>query len=793
MLLRAGPLSFLFEPIALRPWPDQVEALVPDEPPGRAERLARLAAGDPAAKAVAWIGGQGVPALAGAGPADSAPAVVIVEPSGLAPAEVAQALETPLLAARPDGPARWLWLIGNVGESQPFEALAAQFDFVFAAELEVALDLARRLGPGRAGLAPLPAGSAASAADGAGVADAYDQSSETRLDPELLTRLMADGRAEAAYSRANWNFFGAIGPLVEADPAAVASEHSWAARFGQMIGQAVGRPAAGEPWAEIGRQIAEAAAEQPEASGFDWEILPQAWPQGQSEIGGGHLYARRQGDDLEWEVKSAPGANYSLDLPGTLPVAKASADGRNVYIRLSGSGSVEGQFCLAFADRLGRILQSRWYAWNRLHTVAVPPGAKRLRLSLRARGDGLARFTALRVSDRGEPCALPLRWSPRRVLLLADGYPSPENLYSFGFVHTRVTRYLAAGFDVDVMVAGPDRAKSWREHEGVQILEGPNELLRRMLESGRYGAVAVHFLRPNLWEALADFADRLPMTIWIHGGDIQPWWRQKHLIDSARQQAWLEDRTKRLTAMWRSVFTAPGSLARFVFVSGTFAGEVAEDMAKLGVEFPGERASVINNGIDVDLFKYHEKPPELRKRIMMVRTFATRKYGTDLAARAIESLAAKPYFDELSFLIVGDGALWEEDMGPLQRFANVKLERRFMTHRELARVQRDFGVMLQPTRWDSQGVSRDEAMAAGLVVISNAAGAVPEFMSDAEGYLAPPDDWRGIAAAIDEIYRRPEVFARKSRAAAGRARANLDLARVIDREIELIGRTVGGR
>jgi glycosyltransferase involved in cell wall biosynthesis len=157
-----------------------------------------------------------------------------------------------------------------------------------------------------------------------------------------------------------------------------------------------------------------------------------------------------------------------------------------------------------------------------------------------------------------------------------------------------------------------------------------------------------------------------------------------------------------------------------------------------------------------------------------------------LAAAAIEALSREPFFDELRFLVIGDGALWEQDAEPLGRFPNVELRRGFATHEEIAALQQDFGVMLQPTRWDSQGVSRDEAMASGLVVVSNAVAAVPEFMSEAEGYLAAPDDPDGIVAAIRDLYHHPEVFAAKSAAAARRVRSRMNMAQVAAQEIALL-------
>ncbi|MBN2233786.1 MAG: glycosyltransferase, partial [Opitutales bacterium] len=70
-----------------------------------------------------------------------------------------------------------------------------------------------------------------------------------------------------------------------------------------------------------------------------------------------------------------------------------------------------------------------------------------------------------------------------------------------------------------------------------------------------------------------------------------------------------------------------------------------------------------------------------------------------------------------------------------------------------------------PTRWDSHGVSRDEAMASGLVPVTNRVAAIPEFVDDACGILADPEDAAGLAAGIARLYSDPSAFEALSLAA----------------------------
>jgi glycosyltransferase involved in cell wall biosynthesis len=199
--------------------------------------------------------------------------------------------------------------------------------------------------------------------------------------------------------------------------------------------------------------------------------------------------------------------------------------------------------------------------------------------------------------------------------------------------------------------------------------------------------------------------------------------------------------------------------------------------------------SVIHNEIDTDGFAYVAKPAEQRKRILAVRPWSNRKYANDIAVRAVLELAKYNEFTDMEFLFVGRGEMWDELTAPLRRYPNVKLRNEFLTHAEIAGLHRQYGVFLVPTRMDSQGVSRDEAMSSGLVAVTNAVAAIPEFCSDGEdSLLAPGEDWLAVAEAVLRLYRDPELFLRLSENAAGRVRRQSAEDLVISREIELIRR-----
>jgi glycosyltransferase involved in cell wall biosynthesis len=79
-------------------------------------------------------------------------------------------------------------------------------------------------------------------------------------------------------------------------------------------------------------------------------------------------------------------------------------------------------------------------------------------------------------------------------------------------------------------------------------------------------------------------------------------------------------------------------------------------------------------------------------------------------------------------------------------------------------------------------------MASGLVPVTNAVAAIPEFVDEQCGMLASNEDWQALADAILELYKNPELFKQLSSNAASRVRAQSSTEHIVKKELELIGR-----
>lgn len=434
-------------------------------------------------------------------------------------------------------------------------------------------------------------------------------------------------------------------------------------------------------------------------------------------------------------------------------------------------------FLDADKQRISHVMQHA----NRNQTSEVPPEAVFVRFGLRAYAAGNTEIKALVLGHRNlQPSEMLAR---AEHLLVTNHYPAYADLYRNGFVHTRVTAYQEQRLCVDIFRLRKHEAVSYHEFQNVDVVTGCQSTLGKMLESGQYKSVLVHFLDPEMWEVLKHLSPTVKIVVWVHGAEIQPWWRREYNYADENQLASAKLESDKRMAFWRETLGNMPKNLKLVFVSRYFAEEVMED---LGFRIPEACYEIIHNPIDTETFSYHEKPLEQRLKLLSIRPYASAKYANDLSVKAIELLAEKPYFNNLEIRMIGDGALFEQTLAPLRRFSNVTIERGFLKHQEIAALHKGYGLFLCPTRMDAQGVSRDEAMASGLVAVTNNVTAIPEFADEDCAILAPGDDAQAMAAGIARVVESPELFRRLSAAARARVENQTAKHSIITREIELI-------
>ncbi|RSE64898.1 glycosyltransferase [Alcaligenes faecalis] len=501
---------------------------------------------------------------------------------------------------------------------------------------------------------------------------------------------------------------------------------------------------------------------------------------------------------LDW-VPSKEGVTLSI-LDGKLRLVSTLKPGQHLYLysrnartRQDMNLMLNSQFQLhceqllnvktvfEFQDKQGKKISYQMNPVGDKHSLAIPAHCTKVRFGFRVEGPGETTIEKLVLGSIAERPAAVIMKSP--YLVLAKQYPAYDDLYRYGFVHSRIRAYKEAGQMVDMYKIHNGSAE-YREFSNIDVATGDARLLDATLATGQVKHVLVHIMDQNMWKVLEKHLDKVQVTVWAHGSEIQAWWRREfefELMDESeinRQKKLSDNRV----GFWRKLFSNPPANLHVVFVSSYFAEEVFED---LKVRLPREKYSIIHNPIDTRLFSYREKAAEQRKKILSIRPYASKKYANDLSVQAILELSQNPVFNDLNFKLVGDGILFDKTVAPLRKFSNVDIERRFITHHEIAQLHKEYGVFLTPTRMDSQGVSRDEAMASGLVPVTTAVTAIPEFVDERSGFLAQPESATELAAAIIHLYENPDDFRNKSQGAADRVRQQCSSDLVASQEVAL--------
>jgi glycosyltransferase involved in cell wall biosynthesis len=182
---------------------------------------------------------------------------------------------------------------------------------------------------------------------------------------------------------------------------------------------------------------------------------------------------------------------------------------------------------------------------------------------------------------------------------------------------------------------------------------------------------------------------------------------------------------------------------------------------------PQKQVEVVYNGTDSDLFR---PMPEVEKEadLLFVGRTEDRKKGI---GTMIEAVSLLPKHIKLKIV---DGRIPDDGLVPklIRRFGiedRVIIRKEMFSVPDLVRQYSTARVALVPSFFEGFGFPASEAMACGLPVIANAAGALPEVIGTdgRTGRLVPERNARAMADAILDVLSEPgraEQMGREARA-----------------------------
>lgn len=209
--------------------------------------------------------------------------------------------------------------------------------------------------------------------------------------------------------------------------------------------------------------------------------------------------------------------------------------------------------------------------------------------------------------------------------------------------------------------------------------------------------------------------------------------------------------------------TVAPRLAKIVTVS-----EASRAAIEKYFKIPQKHVSVVYNGTDTEIFHPIPEQPKEADLLFVGRT-EDRKKGIGTMFEALSMLP-----EHVTLKIV-DGRIPAHGLVPrlTKQYGlegRVKVIDRMLSVPELVAQYSSGKVALVPSFFEGFGFPASEAMACGLPVIANAAGALPEVVgTDGHaGRLVPQRDARAMADAMREILHDPVETQRMGRAARQR-------------------------
>lgn len=372
----------------------------------------------------------------------------------------------------------------------------------------------------------------------------------------------------------------------------------------------------------------------------------------------------------------------------------------------------------------------------------------------------------------------------KKILIVTNDYPSKYNIYANAFVHARAVCYVNE-FEVRVLVCKKNVDNIMQYvYDGVSVqVVSDRSMILAHIKSYSPNVIAIHFV--SAW-MLDIFIRKVscPIFIWIHGVEALGWYRRLfnfNILHIKEFLAYIKNNTLQLWGLRKIIsYSNRNKKVQFVFVS-KWMKRITEFDTGIKIKYE----CIIPNPIDSDLFKYSCKDVELRKRILLIRPFESRKYANDVAINAILELSKRPFFQDLEFFIYGKGRLFEPLTSKIKGFNNVTVINSYIEHKLIPEIHKLCGIFLCPTRQDAQGVSMCEAMSSGLVVVTSNNTAIPEFVEDNVTGILTHNSIE-IADKIEYLYYHADVFQRISRNAASQIRKIAGHEYIISQEVSLL-------
>jgi len=370
-------------------------------------------------------------------------------------------------------------------------------------------------------------------------------------------------------------------------------------------------------------------------------------------------------------------------------------------------------------------------------------------------------------------------------LIVAPGYPDEQNVNRFAYIHSRVRLYKEHKLDFQVFVLKEnENYRNEYQFEGISVITGDKFVFKQFVEENPITKILVQLISIPIMSAINLAKNNIPIYIWFHGFEALSWKRRLFYLNTSdiysvpRFIKYIFNNRKQLNSL-SNFMNINKKRIHAIAVSNWMKNVVESDVKSNNLNW-----SIIPNIIDGKIFNYNSENKNDRKKILLVRSFESKKYANDISIEFIKELSKKDYFNELEILIVGKGLFFNKLTEKVKKFNNVTIKNVFLNHYELAKLYKEYGVFLCPTRQDSQGVSMCEAMASGVIPLTSNNTAIPEFVDDSSGFMCK--NVQQMLDSYEKIYENEKEFLEMSKKASETILNKCSYDNTVAKEIELI-------
>ena len=372
------------------------------------------------------------------------------------------------------------------------------------------------------------------------------------------------------------------------------------------------------------------------------------------------------------------------------------------------------------------------------------------------------------------------------ILVLTNNYPSKNNLYANGFVHTRALGYLKKGIDVGVFVCKKNMEHTAYTYQGVNIVTGSSNDLKMYLQEHQVEKICIHFLSPEMIKGIDCVQKQFDLFVFVHGNEALFWYERIFRSTTSCIHNFLvycHNAVFNTLSIFkiRKFLRKTKNHLHFITVSEWMKKKTCDNW-----KIDESRFTIIPNYIDEEVFCKKEKSESDRLKILSIRPYSSSKYANDMSMDFIQKLSQYDFFDQLEIKVVGKGNMFDTLTSKVSMFSNVSIENRFLNQEQIKSYHDQYGIFLCPTRQDAQGVSMCEAMSSGLVPLTLNNTAIPEFVKEQELLSRDTDD---MVRTFLYLYNNPSLYTELSEKVSKEIQEQCGYEKTITKEIQLV---VGG-